>query len=139
MVVLDTNHFSELERGSAACGRLKARIEDAGLAAFLSVVTAEEVMAGWLARIRGNLSAKQRLEAYANFQSGLDALSQWTILNWTPEASDIFDDLRQRGIRIGTLDLRIASICLDYDATLLSRNLVDFRQVPGLKVENWLD
>lgn len=96
-------------------------------------------MAGWLARIRGKLSAKQRLEAYANFQRGLDALNQWTILNWTSEASDIFDDLRQRGVRIGTLDLRIASICLDYDATLLSRNLVDFEQVPGLKVENWLD
>ncbi|MBK8036517.1 MAG: type II toxin-antitoxin system VapC family toxin [Verrucomicrobiaceae bacterium] len=37
------------------------------------------------------------------------------------------------------MDLRIASIALAYEATLLSRNLKDFQQVPGLKVENWLE
>ena len=139
MVILDTNHFSELERGSIACQRLEERIERSGEPAFICVVTAEEVMSGWLARVRGKLSPKQLLDAYADFQRGLESLNQWTILNWTTDASDIFDDLRRQGIRIGTLDLRIASICLNYEATLLSRNLVDFRQIPGLKVENWLD
>ena len=32
-----------------------------------------------------------------------------------------------------------ASICLAHDATLLTRNLVDFEKVSGLRVENWLD
>ena len=36
------------------------------------------------------------------------------------------------------MDLKIASIVLVHDATLLSRNLRDFRQVPGLRVEDWL-
>ena len=49
------------------------------------------------------------------------------------------ENLTSRRIRIGTLDLRIASITLAYDATLLTRNIADFRQVPGLKIENWLD
>jgi predicted nucleic acid-binding protein len=35
--------------------------------------------------------------------------------------------------------LKIACIAIAHDAVLLSRNLGDFRQVPGLKVENWLD
>ncbi len=35
--------------------------------------------------------------------------------------------------------LRIASITLAHDATLLTRNSVDFAQVPGLRFENWLD
>ena len=42
-------------------------------------------------------------------------------------------------MRIGTQDLRIASVALSIDAVVLSRNLRDFRQVPGLRVENWLD
>jgi len=35
------------------------------------------------------------------------------------------------------MDLRIAAIVLSRDATLLSGNLADFREVPGLKVEDW--
>jgi len=35
------------------------------------------------------------------------------------------------------MDLKLASIVLLRNATLLSRNLGDFRKVPGLKVEDW--
>ena len=35
------------------------------------------------------------------------------------------------------MDLKIASIVLSRDATLLSRNLEDFSQVPDLHVEDW--
>jgi len=35
------------------------------------------------------------------------------------------------------MDLRIAATAMANDFTLLSRNLVDFRQVPGLRVEDW--
>jgi tRNA(fMet)-specific endonuclease VapC len=37
------------------------------------------------------------------------------------------------------MDLKIASIALAHDATLLTRNTRDFAQVPGLRIENWLD
>jgi tRNA(fMet)-specific endonuclease VapC len=37
------------------------------------------------------------------------------------------------------MDLKIACIALAHEALLLSRNLVDFEKVPGLRVENWLD
>ncbi len=40
-------------------------------------------------------------------------------------------------LRIGTMDLRIAAIAIAQDALLLSKNLTDFRTVPGLSVEDW--
>ena len=54
-------------------------------------------------------------------------------------AAHLFRDLRALRTRIGPMDLRIACIALAHDATLLTRNVADFRQVPGLRFENWLD
>jgi tRNA(fMet)-specific endonuclease VapC len=55
--------------------------------------------------------------------------------------ADEFDRLRQNKKlkKIGRADLLIAAISLANRATLVSRNLKDFRQVPGLRVENWAD
>jgi tRNA(fMet)-specific endonuclease VapC len=52
-----------------------------------------------------------------------------------------FDRLRQnkRLKKIGRGDLLIASIALAHRATLVTRNVRDFRQIPGLQVENWAD
>ena len=80
-----------------------------------------------------------RSSQYAKFQQGVESFAEWLVLPWIEAAADIFDELRARRVRIGTLDLRIASIALAFHATLLTRNLADFRQVPGFRVENWLD
>ena len=57
---------------------------------------------------------------------------------FTAEAAMQFNNLRKQRVRIGTQDLKIASIALEHDALLLSANLRDFEQVPGLRVEDWL-
>ena len=59
------------------------------------------------------------------------------VASFTNEAQTKFVSLRKLKIRIPTLDLRIASVALVTDSLLLSRNLKDFRQVPGLNVEDW--
>lgn len=48
-----------------------------------------------------------------------------------------FQRLRKRHRTLGTMDLKIAAIALANDATLLSRNLTDFRKISELKVEDW--
>jgi tRNA(fMet)-specific endonuclease VapC len=63
----------------------------------------------------------------------------WIVLSLDEESTAIFARLRSQGVRIGTMDLRIASICIAKNAALLTRNLVDFKLVPGLRFENWLD
>ncbi len=56
-------------------------------------------------------------------------------------AADEFDRLRQirKLKKIGRGDLLIAAITLAHRATLVSRNGKDFRQIPGLRIENWAD
>ena len=44
---------------------------------------------------------------------------------------------RASKVRVSTHDLRIAAICIDHAATLVSRNRRDFDQVPGLSVQYW--
>ena len=72
-------------------------------------------------------------------QSCIETLGDLTILPFDREAANIFHRLRPLHRRTGTMDLKIAAICIAHDATLLTRNLVDFEKVPGLRVENWLD
>ena len=49
------------------------------------------------------------------------------------------EELRAQGIRIGTLDLRIAATALVHDLTLITRNHKDFARVPGLRFESWAE
>lgn len=67
----------------------------------------------------------------------LSNFAEAQILPFDDAAADIFNELRKEGVRIGTMDLRIASIALSRNMTVLSRNLVDFMRVPGLRVEDW--
>jgi tRNA(fMet)-specific endonuclease VapC len=47
-------------------------------------------------------------------------------------------ELERRGALIGDADLRIASIALTHDLTVVTGNVRHFARVPGLRVENWL-
>jgi tRNA(fMet)-specific endonuclease VapC len=65
-------------------------------------------------------------------------LSDWEIVPFDERAADQFADLRRRRIRIGTMDLKIASIALVNAALLVTANLRDYSLVPNLRCENWL-
>jgi tRNA(fMet)-specific endonuclease VapC len=47
--------------------------------------------------------------------------------------------LESKGLVIGTNDLWIASHALAADMTLVTNNVREFKRVPKLKVENWLE
>lgn len=70
-----------------------------------------------------------------------DLLAQLFVLPFDGLAATYFDRLRiQSSLRkIGRADLLIASIALAQRATLVTRNVRHFRQVPGLQITNWVD
>jgi tRNA(fMet)-specific endonuclease VapC len=67
-----------------------------------------------------------------------NVLSDWEVVPFDERAADQFVGLLRQGIRIGTMDLKIASIALVNDALLVTANLRDFSLVPQLRCENWL-
>ena len=139
MLVLDTDHLSELEVRSAPGLRLVTRLSARRDDAVITAVTVEEHLRGWLAEIRSRTKPRDQIRAYARLVRTVEAHAKWTILPWDEDAVRVFESLVKRRIRIGTQDLKIAAITLAHDATLLTRNTGDFAQVPGLKFEDWLD
>ena len=137
--VLDTNHYVELIDGSPLSLNLSRRVSEAQVDVFTSIITVQEITQGWLAEINRHRVGHLQLPAYWQFQHNIAAFCKITILPFDEDAAKAFGDLQQQRIRIGTMDLKIAAICLAHDATLLTRNLVDFEKVPGLRAENWLD
>lgn len=47
-------------------------------------------------------------------------------------------ELLRRGVGVSPVDLLIASVALVYDLTLVTNNTADFRNIPGLRLEDWL-
>ena len=138
-VILDTNCFSELTEKSAAGRRLEERLLSREAQVFLCIVAVEESLQGFLALIRRHRAGRDQLAAYARLVRALDGLQKFPIIAFDADAAEAFHRLQDQRIRVGTMDLKIAAICLAHEALLLTRNLVDFEKVPGLRVENWLD
>ena len=140
MIVLDTDHFSELQypnsvRGARLSARLGAVPPDQ---IATSIVTLEEQMRGWLAAINKQPAGISQVEAYTSLTEIVGSYLGWIILPFDQLAAEQFHRLKSQKVRIGTMDLKIAAIVLTHQGTLLSANLRDFRQVPNLSVEDWL-
>jgi tRNA(fMet)-specific endonuclease VapC len=138
MLVLDTDHLVELDRGSSQGAALQRKLEDAGDAVATTIISAEEQFRGWLAQLHRQRDPHEQIATYQRLQRRIAFFAAWHVLPWNTDAADILQGLRRQRVRIGTMDLKIASIVLAHDATLLSRNLRDFQQVPNLRVEDWL-
>ncbi len=136
-VILDTNHYREFLHESEAGQRLRQRLMDSVADAFITVVTVQEITQGWAAEINRKTAGPEQVHAYGQFQNAIHDFADITILPFDDEAADEFQ--RLRGLRAGTMDLKIAGIARSHAALLLTRNLVDFSKVPELQVENWLD
>ena len=138
-VVLDTNHYSAILHRTSLVAKLAERLAEADADAFTTIVTVQEVAQGWIAEINRRKPGREQLRAYDQFQNAIEDFASITVLRFDEQAGETFHRLQSQRLKVGTMDLKIAAICISHDALLLSRNLVDFQKVPGLRVENWLD
>lgn len=139
MFVLDTDHLTFLERGnSGEVERLRARLSGLGDAEIaVTIVSFEEQTRGWLTYLARARTLTQQVQAYARLRRMIENYRLIPLLDFDATAAVEFQRLSRARVRIGTMDLKIAAIALAHDATLITRNVSDFRKVSGLRVEDW--
>jgi tRNA(fMet)-specific endonuclease VapC len=133
--ILDTDHVSLVQRGQPHVVARLATISPQQLA--VSIVTVQEQLRGRLAQVQRAHNSAALVFAYNQLHETFTFYLTVPIIDFDERAAAVMDVLRQRKIRIGTLDLRIAAITLAVGATLVTRNRRDFEQAPELAIEDW--
>jgi len=135
MFVLDTDMLTLFRNGHPAVVAHALRIPPAEL--FVSVITVEEQLQGWYRILHRDPSSKQVAERYQRLADTVSFYSATKILNFTESAADLYGRLERLKLNVKPFDLRIAAIALDNSATVVTRNVRDFRRVPDLVIEDW--
>ncbi|WP_309689236.1 type II toxin-antitoxin system VapC family toxin [Armatimonas sp.] len=138
MILLDTDTTSLFLRSSKQYTELYRRIRETPLDdLYISAITVGEVMEGGLALVRRLQPKDQEAAGYKLLLDHFHALNRFAILPYDPEAEMLFQEMPARIRRQGRRDCQIAAIALTQDATLITRNIRHFSEVPGLRFEDW--
>ncbi len=139
MHLLDTDMLTHFQRGHPRVIEARRALSDPQVG--ITVITWIEVTRGRCDALLKAANATELTRAQTRLSTDLEMLEAWDVAPVNQRAAAIFADLRTtKGLKkIGRGDLLIASIALAHDAVLVTRNLKHFRQVPRLKLANWVD
>jgi tRNA(fMet)-specific endonuclease VapC len=133
--ILDTDHVSLFQRGHPQITNRLAKVASTELS--ITIITLEEQLRGRFQMTRRASSPSELIFAYQNLRVTFDSLKSFSLLDFSPAASNIYASLASQKIRIGTQDLRIAAIALSVEGIIVTRNQRDFGKVPNLMIEDW--
>jgi tRNA(fMet)-specific endonuclease VapC len=102
-----------------------------------TIITYHEQTSGWLAYLAKARTKPQQIYAYSLLERHLDDYRKTRVVPYNGAAANIFDQIRSRHPRMGTMDLRIAAIALSNGALLVTRNINDFSKIANVRVEDW--
>ena len=137
--VLDTDHISLLEyrTGSAYAAFVLQLNIHSGDEITVSAISFHEQVRGAHNKIGSAKRSAELLRGYELLVGIIERYRTFPVLNFDAAALAEYDKLKRMKLRVGTLDLRIASIALSKDMTVVTRNVSDFGRVPKLRVEDW--
>jgi tRNA(fMet)-specific endonuclease VapC len=135
LYVLDTDTLTLLQEGQATVVQHVSSHAPDELA--ITVITVEEQLDGWYSRLRRTRRREELAMVYERLAQTVRSLGRLTILSYTEQAIDRFEQLRRLRLNVGSYDLRIAAVTLEHSAILVTRNVRDFQRIPNLTIENW--
>lgn len=139
MYVLDSDHLSILQRPhtDGFSNLLRRCSERPASEFFVSIVSFHEQINGWTKYVARAAKSDGLIRGYTELEGILAAFARAQVLPFSSAAAEVYDELRSQRIRVGAMDLRIASIAIANEMTLLTRNAVDFERIPNLVFEDW--
>jgi tRNA(fMet)-specific endonuclease VapC len=135
LYILDTDTLSLSQHGHAAINARVLALSPGELA--ITVLSVEEQITGRFASLRKARQADELARAYQRLADTVRMLSGVPILSYTEQAIMRYGQLLTLKLGVGKMDLRIAAVALENNGVLVTRNLRDFRRIPGLVVEDW--
>ncbi len=139
MYLLDTDILLHLWQGNQSVKERLLEADDTEVA--ITAITKAEILRVRCENLLKANDATLVVKAQQRFTRTEQLLSELSVIPFDENAASQFDRLQRvtKLKKIGRADLLIASIALANAAILVTRNLRHFRQVPGLRVENWAD
>ena len=139
MYIFDTDHLGVLQRQRGPdFEKLIIRLADSDQSLFYTtIVSFHEQINGWTKYIKNSVQADKTVTGYLRLENILKDFSRAQVLPFSTAAADIFTEFRSQKVRVATMDLRIASIAIANQMTLLTRNSVDFERIPNVSIEDW--
>ena len=139
MFLFDTDHLTFLQRRQGPeFERILERVAQHDQSEFfVSIISFHEQALGWHNYIAKTKQVGDMVIGYRRFEDLLIEFGRYQVRSFHTAAADVYEELRSRRVRVGAMDLRIASIAIADGLTLLTRNSVDFQRVPNLTFEDW--
>jgi tRNA(fMet)-specific endonuclease VapC len=136
LYMFDTNVLSEHLKGNPRIVDRANEVEPEDQTAIANIV--------WFEIIRGRIAAmttadnvNQLLTAQSRFDRDLEKLARFAVYGVAESVAERFESLRtkKKCKRMDRTDLLIACIALGNNGALVTRNVKDFANVPGLQLQ----
>jgi tRNA(fMet)-specific endonuclease VapC len=139
LYIFDTDHLGVLQRQRGPdFEKLITRLADSDQSLFFTtIVSFHEQINGWTKYIKKSVQADKTVTGYLRLENILNDFARAQVLPFSSDAAEIYGDLRSQKVRVATMDLRIGSIAIANQMTLLTRNSVDFERIPNVSIEDW--
>jgi tRNA(fMet)-specific endonuclease VapC len=133
--ILDTDVLTLIQEGHPEIGG--RFLEQPPDSVAITVLSVEEQLSGWYTQVRKAKRRERLAWAYRRLTENIRFLARLQVLTYDEQAMHRFEQLRKQKIKIGRTDLGIAATVLEIGVTLVTENIRDFKQVPGLKIASW--
>jgi len=133
LFILDTDILTLFEREHPAVVANVVAHSPSEIA--ISVVTVEEQLSGWYAQLRQAKGTDRLAWAYRRLAATVRFLRNARILDFDEAAISRYQELKRLRLKTRKMDLQIAATALEHCGTVVTRNVRDFKVIPGLTIE----